>query len=63
MTTIAEIKKKAKTMNIQPGNMSKTEIIRALQTAEGNFSCFKTAKDGKCDQFACCWREDCFARR
>ena len=63
MTSIADIKKKAKKINIQPGNKSKTELIRAIQAAEGNFSCYKTARDGQCDQLGCCWREDCLAQK
>jgi len=39
--------------------VTKTELIRRVQKAEGNFDCFGTAKD-YCDQFQCCFREDCF---
>ena len=39
--------------------MSKGEIIRAIQEAEGNFQCFGTARDGCCDRGDCAWREDC----
>ncbi len=59
MLSIADIKKKAKKINLQPGNMNKIELIRAIQTAEGNFPCFKTASNGRCDQHGCCWRDDC----
>jgi len=38
--------------------LSKTELIRRIQRAEGNFDCFETAKD-YCDQYECCFREDC----
>jgi hypothetical protein len=61
MTSISELKKKAKKINLQPGTMNKTELIRAIQKAEGNFPCFKTASQGSCDQRGCCWREDCLA--
>ena len=39
--------------------MSKGEIIRAIQEAEGNFPCFGTARDGHCDREDCAWKEDC----
>jgi len=38
--------------------LSKTELIRRIQRAEGNFDCFGTATD-YCDQSQCCFREDC----
>jgi hypothetical protein len=38
--------------------LSKAELIRRIQKAEGNFDCFGTAKDS-CDQSQCCFREDC----
>jgi hypothetical protein len=61
MASIAEIKKKAKKVNVRSGTMGKTELIRAIQKTEGNFPCFKTAGHGSCDQLGCCWREDCLA--
>jgi hypothetical protein len=33
-------------------------LIRQIQRAEGNFDCFGAAKD-YCNQFQCCFREDC----
>ena len=54
-----DIEKKALSLNIKhPERYSKTDLIRALQRAEGNFSCFGTA-GGYCDQLTCCWRKDC----
>lgn len=50
----------AKLQSINPGKLSKTELIKAIQTIEGNFDCFATAHDGVCDQLNCLWREDCF---
>jgi len=41
--------------------MSKQQLIQSIQLAEGNFSCFASATAGKCDQFNCIWRDDCFA--
>jgi hypothetical protein len=56
---LQEIKNIAKKMSIKAGSMKKTELIRAIQRAEGNFDCFGTAKSGECDQINCLWREDC----
>ena len=53
-----EIKAKAKDMGINPGRMKKMDLIRSIQTKEGNFPCFQTAEK-QCDQMSCCWRSDC----
>ncbi|OIO81919.1 MAG: SAP domain-containing protein [Gallionellaceae bacterium CG1_02_56_997] len=50
----------AKSLDIHPGNLSKTKLIKAIQSEEGNFDCYATAYDGVCDQTDCLWREDCF---
>lgn len=55
-----EIRSIAKSQGINPGKLSKTELIRSIQAEEGNFNCFATAYAGECDQAGCCWREDCF---
>lgn len=55
---IDEIKKKAKKMGINSGKMNKTDLIRSIQRAEGNFDCFGTATD-YCDQLGCAWKQDC----
>lgn len=51
----------ARRRGLQPGRLGKTELVRAIQRAEGNFDCYATAYDGVCDQYQCLWREDCFA--
>lgn len=56
--TLAQIKTKAKGLGVKPGKMKKTELIHAIQLAEGNFDCFGKA-EGDCDQLACCFRDDC----
>jgi hypothetical protein len=54
-----EVKEKAKALGLKKTfGLSKAELIRQIQRAEGNFDCFGTAKD-HCDQFQCCFREDC----
>ncbi len=60
-----QIRSIAKSRGINPSRFSKTELIKSIQTSEGNFSCFATAYNGECDQTGCSWRENCFetARR
>jgi hypothetical protein len=53
-----EIKKKAKSMGLNSARMKKPDLIRAIQTAEGNTPCFETGTAG-CPHLDCCWREDC----
>jgi hypothetical protein len=53
------VRAKAKALGLKDTfGLSKAELIRRIQRAEGNFDCFGTAKD-YCDQFGCCFREDC----
>lgn len=58
---LAEVCVIAKSNNINPGKFSKTELIRLIQSREGNFDCFATACGGACDQEGCIWREDCLS--
>ena len=58
---LEEVRSIAKSHSINPGKLSKTELIKSIQVDEGNFDCFATAHDGVCDQVGCSWREDCFA--
>jgi len=57
---LEEIRSIAKSHSINPGKLSKANLIKSIQTSEGNFSCFATAYSGDCDQLCCSWREDCF---
>lgn len=58
--TLKDVQRMAKLQSIDPGMLSKTELIKAIQKIEGNFDCFATAYDGICDQTGCIWRLDCF---
>lgn len=49
----------ARLHSIDPGELSKGELIKSIQIAEGNFDCYATA-NGECDQAGCLWRDDCF---
>jgi hypothetical protein len=56
---IDEIKEIARQHNIKVGKMKKAELVRAIQEAEGNETCFETGKKEDCGQDACLWRGDC----
>lgn len=55
---MTEIKTKAKGLGVLVGKLRKDEVIKAIQTKEGNFPCFGTAKD-YCAEKLCCWRDAC----
>lgn len=57
---LEEIRSIAKSHSINPGKLSKIQLVKSIQSNEGNFDCFATAYDGVCDQVGCSWREDCF---
>ena len=51
----------AKTLKVASGHLSKAELIRQIQIAEGNFDCYGSATSGACDQVDCVWRDDCLS--
>jgi len=55
---MSEIKAKAKALGLKPGKMKKTELIRAIQAAEGNTQCFGWS-NGHCPNIDCCFMADC----
>ncbi len=58
---LEDVRTIAKSHGIKPNHLSKTELIKVIQTEEGNFDCFGSADSGECNQENCIWREDCFA--
>ncbi len=56
---VEEIRKIAGKLDIKTANMKKTELIRAIQEAEGNSMCFDTGKAAECGQASCLWVDDC----
>jgi len=50
----------AMSQGIESGRLFKTELIKSIQSKEGNFDCYSTANRRECDQETCCWRNDCF---
>lgn len=56
-----DVREMAKALGVKSARLKKTELIRAIQTAEGNFPCFGTAS-GYCDQSDCAFRDDCLGQ-
>jgi hypothetical protein len=56
---IQKIREIAKGRGIKAGSIAKVELIRAIQRAEGNRSCFRTEYMKECGQINCLWRDDC----
>ena len=55
---MTEVQNKAKNLSIKTRGLKKADLIRKIQTEEGNRPCFQMS-DGSCDQADCCWRKDC----
>jgi hypothetical protein len=53
-----EIRSMAKKLGINSFGKTKTQLIREIQRAEGNFACYGTAGD-YCDQQDCSFRSLC----
>ena len=56
---IQDIRSIAKKKGVSSARLKKSDLIRAIQKAEGNFDCFGTAAAGFCDQADCAWQADC----
>lgn len=56
---ISEIKEIARQLDLKPGRVKKVELIRSIQQAEGNSTCFNSNNSKECGQVNCLWREDC----
>lgn len=55
-----EIRARGKDMGLTlPTKMRKGEMIRSIQRAEGNSTCFGADGRFDCPQMECCWRTDC----
>ena len=56
---LIEIRKRAERLGITAGKMRrKSEIIRAIQVAEGHLPSFGE-NSGNCPYDDCCWWDDC----
>jgi hypothetical protein len=56
---LEEIKAIAQQHGIKVSKLKKTELVRAIQTAEGNEVCFDAGNFATCGQGGCSWREIC----
>ncbi len=57
--TKEEVKKIAVQRGVAPGKLNKVDLIRRIQTSEGNEPCYATGKALVCGQTQCLWRADC----
>jgi len=57
--TVKEVRAMAKRMGLKVGKSRKADLIRAIQTAEGNIPCYATDRVGHCGEENCLWRKDC----
>ncbi len=56
---LQDVRKIARKMGIDRRNANQTDLIRAIQRAEGNNACFATSAVKTCGQMNCLWRADC----
>ena len=54
-----ETKKYAKGKGVDPGRMKKAELIRAIQAAENNPTCYGSDRKFHCPETSCLWEKDC----
>lgn len=60
--TMNDIRAIARERGIKVGKMTKGELIRELQRAEGNRDCFGEGAHVECDQSGCLWYVECLPR-
>jgi hypothetical protein len=58
--TVEQLRAIAKELGVKPSNLRKSELIKSIQRAEGNFDCFGTAED-YCDQTSCLFLHECLS--
>lgn len=56
-----EIRTIARQCNLKTGNLKKADLVRSIQTAEGNSACFDIPGREQCLQTDCLWRKDCLS--
>ncbi len=54
-----DIRKIAKSMDINTYRMKKVDVIRAIQNRENNIECYGTDRVRSCNELSCSWRDDC----
>ena len=53
-----KIREIAEAKGVFAGDMNRTDLIRAVQRAEGYSSCY-SSRDSDCPEMNCLWRNDC----
>lgn len=56
---LKDIQSVAKKMGITKKNLKKVQLIRAIQSTEGNIPCFATNRVNVCGENNCLWLKDC----
>lgn len=56
---LIQIRKYAGEKGVEPGKMTKPELIRAIQAAEGNPTCYGSERKYCCPETQCLWGNDC----
>ena len=56
--TMEALRQKAVSLGVSPGKFTKTDLIHAIQIAEGNTPCFGFSIEA-CPYTDCCFRADC----
>lgn len=54
-----EIKAVARQHHIKVSSLTKKDLIRAIQHAEGNSPCYDSNISNTCGQDSCLWRKGC----
>lgn len=54
-----QVRQIAKARGLTVGRLKKFELIREIQSREGNVACYATDVDGVCEQRSCLWIDDC----
>ena len=59
---MTEIRERSKSLGVETKRLRKGDAIRAIQRAESNRDCFGAHWRFDCQQFDCCWRQDCLTK-
>jgi len=60
---VKEIKKIAESRGVEAGKLKKLDLIRKIQSAEGNNACYKTDISPTCEESECLWFGDCVPKK
>ena len=55
---LEDLKEKAERLGVKPGRMKKSDLIHAIQRAEGYEACYGTSNNG-CPHLDCAFLSDC----